>query len=163
MCAHKHTAFPLSLLCFYIKQARVRAFRDGHLTHTHTLMETLLAYMKADVPRTDFFCRWNPFLNEVHQSLRVIFHSMCNVGCINDMKWYKVTYSRAARCLIIMWRWWNVELVECHLSLCDDCINSWVSAELFSLCLMVWLENCVQMDEMWQRQREGLLKSTSIF
>lgn len=89
-----------------------------------------------------------------------------NGGYINDMKWYKLTYSRATYCLIIMWRWWNVELVDCHLSLCDDCISHCMKGELVLNCFhSIWWcgwKWCVDGWNVTQTERRALKEHINI-
>lgn len=65
-----------------------------------------------------------------------------------------------------MRRWWNVELVECHLSLCDDCINHCMKGELVLNCFhSIWWcgwKWCVDGWNVTQTERRALKERINI-
>lgn len=103
VCMHEsvRTNTPSLTYPFSIYISDTHAHEHAH-TDTHTHIEIPLVQMKAEVPREkerDWESRTVigfPTTNEVHSSLRIIFQPTWNSGYINNMKWYKLTTSRAA-------------------------------------------------------------------
>lgn len=118
-CAHPHSIFLFSLFLYLT------------CPHTHTHTEKFLwCRWKQKCPEKKFSVSGFPALMKYIEVWEWYFSQRGPAGYINDMKWYKLTYSRAAYCLIIMRGWWNVvEPVECHLSQCDECVKPCVWKE----------------------------------